>query len=99
MYADEEPVSASGSENPDDAAVPAVSDDTRLQRALIKSVTPAGALAYMVFILLYFPCIATFIAIRNEAGGWKWAILTAVYTIALAWIMAFATFHLASLFI
>ena len=99
MYADDEPVVASGSEKPDDAAVPAVSDDTRLQRALIKSVTPAGALAYMVFILLYFPCIATFIAIRNEAGGWKWAILTAVYTIALAWIMAFATFHLASLFI
>ena len=87
MYADDEPV------------VAAEVDDTRLQRALIKSVTPAGALAYMVFILLYFPCIATFIAIRNEAGGWKWAILTAVYTIVLAWLMAFATFHLASLFL
>ena len=85
MYADDEPV------------VAAEVDDTRLQRALIKSVTPAGALAYMVFILLYFPCIATFIAIRNETGGWKWAILTAVYTIAVAWIMAFATYHLALL--
>jgi ferrous iron transport protein B len=85
MYADDEPV------------VAAEVDDTRLQRALIKSVTPAGSLAYMVFILLYFPCIATFIAIRNETGGWKWAILTAVYTIAVAWIMAFATYHLALL--
>jgi ferrous iron transport protein B len=51
----------------------------------------------MVFILLYFPCIATFVAIRNEAGGWKCAILTAVYTIILAWLMAFATYHIALL--
>ena len=80
----------------------AVSDqvaETRLQRALVKSVTPAGALAYMVFILLYFPCIATFIAIKNEGGGWKWAIITAVYTILLAWVAAFVTFNLASLFL
>ena len=63
----------------------------------MRSVTPAGALAYMVFILLYFPCIATFVAIRRESGGWKWAILTAVYTIALAWVAAFITFRIASL--
>jgi ferrous iron transport protein B len=69
-----------------------------LQEALLKSVTPAGALAFMVFILLYFPCIATFIAIKNESGGWKWAILTAVYTIILAWTAAFITFQIASLF-
>ena len=71
-------------------------EETRLQKALVKSVTPAGALAYMVFILLYFPCIATFIAIRNE-GGWKWAIITAVYTILLAWVAAFMTFRIFSL--
>ena len=53
----------------------------------------------MVFILLYFPCIATFIAIKNESGGWKWAIFTAVYTIALAWTAAFITFRIASLLI
>ena len=87
MYADDEPVSSDSAE------------ETRLQRALIKSVTPAGALAYMVFILLYFPCIATFVAIKNETGGWKWALFTAVYTIVLAWIMAFATFQIASLFL
>ena len=74
-------------------------DEGSLQQALVKSVTPAGALAYMVFILLYFPCIATFIAIKNEGGGWKWAIITAVYTLALAWTAAFITFKLASLFI
>jgi len=74
-----------------------VPGDTRLQKALLCSVTPAGALAYMVFILLYFPCIATFIAIRNESGSWKWAIYTAIYTIIIAWLAAFVTFRIASL--
>ncbi len=73
--------------------------ETRLQKALLRSVTPAGALAYMVFILLYFPCIATFVAIKSEAGGWKWAVITAVYTLALAWVAAFVTFRVASLFV
>ena len=88
MYADDEPVAAV-TEGPE--------GDTRLQRALVRSVTPAAALAYMVFILLYFPCIATFVAIKNESGGWKWAIITAVYTIILAWVAAFITFRVASL--
>ncbi len=89
MYADEEPVTEAAE----------TLGDTRLQRALTGSVSPAAALAYMVFILLYFPCIATFIAIGRESGSWKWAILTAVYTIALAWIGAFITFRIASLLI
>ncbi len=88
MYADDEAI---------DVMTGDASGDTRLQRALTRSVTPAAALAYMVFILLYFPCIATFVAIKNESGGWKWAIFTAVYTIALAWVAAFITFRIASL--
>lgn len=96
MYAGEEPLVSD--EVPSDDTSEGVSEDTRLQRALVKSVTPAGALAYMVFILLYFPCIATFVAIKQESGGWKWAIFTAVYTVCLAWIAAFITFNIASLF-
>ncbi len=80
-----------------DEPVESSSGETRLQRALVGSVTPAAALAYMVFILLYFPCIATFVAIRNESGKWKWAIITAVYTIAVAWVAAFITFRIFSL--
>ena len=109
MYADDEPVGAAlaldpegepdAEGNPDSDPAAESGADTRLQRALVKSVTPPAALAYMVFILLYFPCIATFIAIKQEGGGWKWAILTAVYTLTLAWIAAFITFNIASLFI
>ena len=101
MYADDEPVVSDG--NAGQTGMSDVASDsgaeTRLQKALVKSVTPPAALAYMVFILLYFPCIATFVAIKNESGGWKWAIVTAVYTIALAWVAAFITFQLASLFL
>ena len=100
MYADDQPVTVAP-ESVGDSSLEAASEsvaETRLQKALVKSVTPAGALAYMVFILLYFPCIATFIAIKQEGGGWKWAILTAVYTKMLAWVAAFITFNIASLF-
>ena len=74
------------------------SGDTMLQRALQRAMTPASALAFMVFVLLYFPCIATFVAIKQEAGGWKWAIGSAVYTIILAWVMAFIVYRIALLF-
>ena len=66
-----------------------MTDETQLQTALKGSVSKAGALAFMVFVLLYFPCIATFVAIKNETGKWRWAIFCAVYTILVAWIMAF----------
>lgn len=70
------------------------SGDTHLQAALKASISKAAALAFMVFVLLYFPCIATFVAIKNETGKWLWAILSAVYTILVAWVMAFIAYHL-----
>ena len=47
-------------------------------------ITPLVALAYMLFVLIYFPCIATFAAIKQESGSWKWAIFAAGYTTGLA---------------
>lgn len=93
---------------PEAAAAGAVSDgaddgsaddgaSSRLQRALQNHTTPAAALAYMVFILLYLPCIATFFAIRHEAGSWKWAFISAAVTLATAWVFSFATYRLFSL--
>lgn len=63
------------------------------------TVTSAGALAYMLFVLIYFPCIATLAAIKQESGSWKWAIFAAVYTTTLAWVVAFITFNIAKIFL
>ena len=69
-------------------------EDTQLQAALKSTVPTAAALAFMVFVLLYFPCIATFVAIKNETHSWWWAILLALYTILVAWLCAFAAFRI-----
>ena len=74
-------------------------DNTQLQAALSSSVTLPTAVAFMLFILLYFPCIATFVAIKNETGKWKWAIAICAYTMAVAWVCAFIGFHLTALII
>lgn len=60
--------------------------------------TAAGALAFMVFILLYCPCIATVTAIIRESGSWKYGVFTIVYNTAVAWIMAFIVYRVALLF-
>lgn len=91
-------IQEAGSEGSQEAGSADEPENTsHLQKALQKHTTPAGALAYLVFILLYLPCIATFFAIRHEAGSWKWAFLSAAMTLALAWLFSFATFRLFSL--
>lgn len=62
-------------------------------------ITPLVAFAYMVFVLIYFPCIATLAAIKNESGSWKWALFAAFYTTALAWLMSFAIYQIGGLFV
>lgn len=62
-------------------------------------ITPLVAFAYMVFVLIYFPCIATLAAIKGETGSWKWALFTAFYTTALAWLMSFAIYQIGGLFV
>lgn len=75
----------------------AEADETTLAQRL--PITPLVAYGYMVFILLYFPCVATLAAIRQEAGGWKWAAFAAAYTTVLAWIMSFAVYQIGGLFV
>ncbi len=58
----------------------------------------ASALSFMVFILLYCPCIATITAISRETGSWRYGLFSMVYNTALAWIVAFAVYHIALLF-
>lgn len=53
--------------------------------------TKPVAFGLMLFVLIYFPCIATFVAIKNETGEWKWAFFAVGYSLVLAWVMAFLT--------
>ena len=67
-------------------------------RAGQKVFTPLIAYSFMLFILIYFPCVATLTAIWRE-GGLRWAIFAAVYTTSLAWLVAFGIYQIGGLFI
>ncbi|MBO4985162.1 MAG: ferrous iron transport protein B [Bacteroides sp.] len=60
-------------------------------------ITPLVAFCYMLFVLIYFPCIATLAAIKQESGSWKWAAFAVVYTTVLAWLVSFAVYQTGSL--
>lgn len=62
-------------------------------------ITPLVAYGYMLFVLIYFPCIATVAAIKNESGSWKWAAFTICYTTLLAWIVAFLVHQVGYIFL
>jgi len=60
--------------------------------------TPLVSFGFMLFILIYFPCVAVIAAIKKESS-WGWALFTMVYTTSIAWLVAFATYQIGSLFI
>ena len=78
------------------------SDDSgkyeRLQKLMAEDgITPLSAYCYLLFVLLYFPCLATVVAIKNETGSWRWGIFSAVYTTVLAWVVSALVFQIGSL--
>ncbi len=60
--------------------------------------TPVVAFAFLIFVLIYFPCIAVVAAVKKETGGWKWAVFLALYTTSLAYLAALLVNQLGSLF-
>ena len=62
-------------------------------------ITPLVAFCYMLFVLIYFPCIAALAAIKQESGSWKWALFAACYTTVLAWIVSFTVYQIGGLFV
>jgi len=60
--------------------------------------TPLVVMGLMLFVLIYFPCIATIVAIKEESGSWKWGVFTILYTTFLAWFVALLTHQIGSLF-
>jgi ferrous iron transport protein B len=80
-------------------------NEKALQERLISSERPDGsrvytplvALSFLLFVLIYFPCIATIAAIKNESGSWKWAGFTILYSTTLAWIVSFIFYNVSFL--
>jgi len=61
--------------------------------------TPIVGISYLLFILVYMPCVAVIITISRESGSWKWALFLILYTTALAWLLSFSFYQLGSLII
>ena len=61
-------------------------------------ITPLIAFCYLVFVLLYFPCLATIAAIKSESGSWKWALFAAGYTTGVAWVVSAVIYQVGKLF-
>ncbi|MCX8123450.1 MAG: ferrous iron transport protein B [Spirochaetes bacterium] len=76
-------------------------DNQSLSKKLINpryGITPASALAFMIFVMIYIPCLATVIAIAREIGP-RWAVFSIFYQVFVAWLVSFAVYHLARLII
>ena len=63
----------------------------------LEEITPLAAYCYLLFVLLYFPCVATIAAIKHETGSWRWAAFAACYTTLLAWLVSAVVYQLGSL--
>ena len=63
----------------------------------LEGITPLAGYCYLLFVLLYFPCIATIVAIKNETGSWRWAIFAAVYTTCVAWVVSAVVYQIGQL--
>ncbi len=64
-----------------------------------KVFTIPTVLAFLIFILIYFPCVAVVATIKNESGSWKWAAFVVFYTTSLAWVSAFIVYNITALFV
>ena len=82
----------------DDHAEGATKYDKMRSHMEADGLTPLTAFCFLLFTLLYFPCLATIVAIKNESGSWRWALFAAVYTTGLAWIVSAAVYQIGSLF-
>lgn len=82
-------------------------DHESLQERITKEVhadgtpvfSPMVVIAFLLFVLIYFPCVATIAAIKEESKTWKWALFSLFYSTALAWIIAFIVYQAGSLFV
>ena len=73
--------------------------DTLLAQMTADGITPLAAYCFLLFVVIYFPCIATVAAIKGETGSWRWAVFSAVYTTLLAWVVSAIVYQVGSFFV
>ena len=71
-------------------------ENVALSRALQKAFTPLSAISFLLFVLLYVPCVATIGAQRQEFG-WKWAAVSVAITLVVPWVMSVLVYQTGSL--
>ena len=71
--------------------------DAAMYATLQSVFTPVSALSFLVFVLLYMPCVAAFSAIRREMNSLKWAIGTVAFQTGVAWIVSFLVYQFGTL--
>ena len=105
LYADDDSFAdlESLSDVPGEQGTPSTSESVdrfgRLQQLMAADgITPLVSYSYLLFILLYFPCIATIVAIKNESGSWRWAISAALYTTFVAWAVSALVYQIGQQF-
>ena len=76
----------------------ATEETVSLREAIAGTMSPLVAFAFMVFVLIYAPCLATIAVIRREAGGWKWVGFSVAFSMTLAWILAFSIITIGGVF-
>lgn len=59
--------------------------------------TPLVVAGFLLFVLIYFPCVASVVAIKEESHSWKWALFSVIYSTGLAWLVAMIVFQVGSL--
>ena len=75
----------------------AAGSTAQLGALLVTKFTPLSAYAYLVFILLYTPCVSAVAAIRRETGSWKYTLLSVLMQLGVAYVMALLVFQIGSL--
>ena len=63
-----------------------------------KTFTPLAGISFLLFILIYMPCVAVVATVKKESGSWKWTLFLITYTTSLAWLLSFSVFQIGSLF-
>ena len=91
LYADDEEVADENADNKTERYA------NLRQKMEADGITPLIAFAYLLFVLIYFPCIATIAAIKGETGSWRWALFAACYTTALAWVVSAVVYQVGRL--